>query len=208
MNHLGKNNPFYGKTHSNEFKERQSISASKRVGNKNPNYRGGYWERNIPMFDTYAERIEYAEEVRRCPEDTKVLQVKCTYCNQWFTPKRTYLTERIKVLVNGKTRGEGRLYCSSGCKKACPMFGMRKNTRNNKPSTSREVQPELRKLVLERDDWTCQKCSKTNIELHCHHIDPVVNNPIESADVDNCITLCKTCHTEIHKLNKNCINKC
>jgi hypothetical protein len=34
--------------------------------------------------------------------------------------------------------------------------------------------------------------------LHCHHIDPVINNPIESADVDVCITLCKSCHKEVH----------
>jgi len=36
-------------------------------------------------------------------------------------------------------------------------------------------------------------------QLHCHHIDPVSQNPIESADIDNCITLCKECHKEVHK---------
>jgi len=75
--------------------------------------------------------------------------------------------------------------------------------RKNKPATSREVQPALRKLVLERDDWTCQKCDSQENGLHCHHIDPVINNPIESSDIDNCITLCKSCHKEIHKL-PNC----
>jgi len=71
------------------------------------------------------------------------------------------------------------------------------------------VQPELRKLVLLRDNYTCQKCNTSkednpDLELHCHHIDPVINNPIESADIDNCITLCKLCHKEIHKTISGC----
>ena len=48
----------------------------------------------------------------------------------------------------------------------------------------------------------CQKCGQEGGSLHCHHIDPVISNPIESADVDNCITLCKICHREVHRLPK------
>ena len=207
-NFEGENNPFYGRKHSSEAKRIISNKAKLRKGNINPNYKGGYWKKDIPLYNTYAERINYAEDVRRNPKDKNILQIRCTYCDKWITPSRKYLSERIKVLVNGKTRGEGRLYCSNGCKKACPMFGMRKNTKPNKPATSREVQPELRKLVLKRDNYECQICGNTESELHCHHIDPVVNNPIESADMDNCITYCKKCHIVIHKENKNCINKC
>jgi 5-methylcytosine-specific restriction endonuclease McrA len=55
-------------------------------------------------------------------------------------------------------------------------------------------------LVLERDKWKCQKCGKTTdeVELHCHHILPINESPIESADVSNCITLCKYYHKEVH----------
>ena len=68
------------------------------------------------------------------------------------------------------------------------------------PVTSREVQPELRQMRLEKDDYTCQKCHRTidEAELHCHHITGVEQNPIESADLDNCITLCKKCHKWAH----------
>jgi 5-methylcytosine-specific restriction endonuclease McrA len=66
-----------------------------------------------------------------------------------------------------------------------------------KPSTSREVQPELRQMVFERDEWTCQRCESTT-SLHCHHITGIEQNPIESADVDNCITFCKDCHKWVH----------
>ena len=76
---------------------------------------------------------------------------------------------------------------------------MRSFPRGFKKATSREVQPELRQMVLERDGWTCQRCEETEVELHCHHITGILQNPIESADMDNCITLCKKCHKEVHK---------
>ncbi len=72
--------------------------------------------------------------------------------------------------------------------------------KDHKPATSREVQPQLRKLVLKRDNWMCVKCNRTDT-LHCHHIDPVKNNPIESADVNNCVTLCIDCHKESHQVD-------
>ncbi len=66
-----------------------------------------------------------------------------------------------------------------------------------------KVQPELRQLVFERDEYTCIKCEKhqdnLNVSLYCHHIEGVQQNPIESADIDMCVTVCKSCHSEIHK---------
>jgi len=64
----------------------------------------------------------------------------------------------------------------------------------------RELQPELRLMVFKRDDYTCQRCGIKGGKLNCHHIDPVKNNPIESADVDNCITFCIDCHKKVHQL--------
>jgi len=50
------------------------------------------------------------------------------------------------------------------------------------------------------DDYQCQRCEATqkDSQLHCHHITGVVQNPIESADIDNTITLCKDCHRFVH----------
>ena len=67
----------------------------------------------------------------------------------------------------------------------------------------REVQPELRQIVFERDEYTCIKCGKyqddLDVPLHCHHIEGIVQNPIMSADIDMCVTVCKICHDEIHQ---------
>jgi len=46
----------------------------------------------------------------------------------------------------------------------------------------------VRKLILERDNYTCQLCGKTNCELHVHHINPT-----------SLITLCKSCHGKVHR---------
>ena len=126
------------------------------------------------------------------------MQVKCTYCGKWYVPTTDSVQKRIKAL-DGRGTGENRFYCSSNCKAACSIYRQVKYPKGFKPSTSREVQPELRQLVFERDSYTCQKCNKSDVEIHCHHIDPVSQNPIESADMDNCITLCKSCHKEVHK---------
>jgi 5-methylcytosine-specific restriction endonuclease McrA len=67
------------------------------------------------------------------------------------------------------------------------------------------VQPELRQMVFERDNYTCQRCGfhKDDFQngIHCHHIESLNENPIESADIDNCITLCEGCHKEVHSIS-------
>ncbi len=103
--------------------------------------------------------------------------------------------------IKGNMNGSLNLYCSDGCKYSCSTYGQMIYPKGHKLATSREVQSQLRKLVLERDNWTCQKCGETDT-LHCHHIDPVKSNPIESADVDNCITLCIDCHKEAHQIDE------
>ena len=75
--------------------------------------------------------------------------------------------------------------------------------KDSKPKTSREVHPELRQMRFKIDNYTCQKCGKhqgeLKVGLHCHHIEGIRWEPLESADLDKCITVCKNCHLEIHK---------
>jgi len=127
------------------------------------------------------------------------LLVKCTYCGQFFHPEQGDIAKRVQTL-KGNYTGENRLYCSNNCKTACPVFGTRVRPKDHKPATSREVQPELRQMRLACDEYSCQMCGKNidQSELHCHHIEGVMQNPIESADLDNTITLCKKCHRWVH----------
>ena len=174
-------------------------------GKNNPNWKGGYHTNNIPFYDTYAPQLELYDSIKKNSEDLNVLEVKCAYCGKWFIPTLSDVSFRLSA-IKGQRKGfsEHRLYCSEGCKQECPIFNKQKNPKGFKPATSREVQPELRQMCLERDEFTCQKCGKTqnelNVGLHCHHIEGIRWEPLESADLDTVIIFCKNCHIAVHKL--------
>lgn len=195
---------------------REKISNSNKGKNKgrflkekSSFWKGGYYLKNIPTYDTYAYQIDWIEECRRNVNDSNILEVKCAYCGKWFVPTRNNVTHRIQYLKgNKKYKGEHKFYCSDGCKKECPIYGKQplwieredaiRVGRLYWTELNREVQPELRQMVFERDKYACQKCENTE-HLHCHHILPASIEPIESADIDNCITYCKKCHKEVHQ---------
>jgi len=221
----GKNSGFYGKHHTEKTKEKQSkhrlgkyhtIETKKKISNyrkgrykreNSPLWKGEYNEKNIPLYDTYASQIDWCEGVKRNDEDKNILEVKCFKCGKWYIPKSWNVINRIQSLKNN-TRGYNRFYCSDNCKNSCSIYGKSPEQLIKEDAIrvgrlqwlelNREVQPELRKMVLERDKYKCIKCHD-NTNLQCHHILPVINNPIESADVDNCITLCIKCHKKTHE---------
>jgi 5-methylcytosine-specific restriction endonuclease McrA len=148
-------------------------------------------------FSTYSEKLKYAEKVY-CGENGLLL-VRCKYCDRRFNPKRLSVESRIRSLM-GQIQGENSFYCSEGCKRSCPTFNTRTKERTYKKNSSREANPELRKIVLKRDGYKCTKCgakSKKTI-LHCHHVMPAKSDPMLANDPDNCITVCKQCHQNIH----------
>jgi 5-methylcytosine-specific restriction endonuclease McrA len=184
---LGENTSNFGKKFSEEHKRKMKASITK---SKN----GGFKEKNIVSYEYHSKLLENFHEFRN---DNDILETKCTYCGKWYKPRYNDFFNRKRDVYEG--RGGSNFYCSNNCKLNCPTYGKSKYSLGFAPATSREVQPELRKLVFLRDNYQCTKCIGTN-NLHCHHIDPVINNPIESADIDNCITLCKSCHMMVHKL--------
>ncbi len=182
--------------HISEYQKEYRESHKDERKEKNKKYR------NSPAkYNLFYEKIKMYEECRQDPKDPNLIQVRCKYDGRWFNPTYSQLDSRLKVMTDD--RRANNLYCSDACKKACSIFGKQKYPRGFERGTSREVQPELRKMVLERDNWTCQRCGKSKddypeLELHCHHIFPINEDPIRSADIDNCITLCKECHEWIH----------
>ena len=195
----GENNSFFGKTHTTITKKRMSkISFGNKKGVLNPNYKGNI--AGLASYNKHKNVLEDYEVVRR-KNDTKLLEVRCTYCNGWYVPTTHEIWIRLNA-INNLNRGEGRLYCSENCKQSCPTYNKRKYSEGFKKATSREVSTYLRQMVFERDGWECQKCGNTieNAQLHCHHMDPVAQNPMFQNDMNSCITLCKECHKEVHKL--------
>jgi hypothetical protein len=206
---MGYRNPMYGKHLSEDTKSRISNSLPNIEGEKHPNWKGGVTKNNLPLYDTYASKLEWAEEVRRNTKDPNILEARCTYCGRWFIPTTIHVYNRIQC-INGNIlyKGEQRFYCSKACKKACPIYSKSPEQLMKEDAVrvgrlqwlelNREVQPELRQMVLKRDGYKCINCGSEG-PLHCHHVLPVAAEPLLSADIDNCITLCENCHRKAHK---------
>ena len=198
--YLGEGNPRHGFKHPHLSEWNKNNIKS---GSDCSFWKGGYCSNGIPSYSTYAPQIKWCEEVRRNYNDKNILEVKCTYCGKWHIPSIPSVSNRIKA-INGKF-GKGteqRMYCSDECKTQCTVYNQREYFKGFEGYQSREVQPELRQLVFERDDWTCQECDQRGGALNCHHIEGIKWNPLESADMNKCMTVCKKCHVEIHKKNE------
>ena len=186
--------------HENHKKNKLIINAKKKA-----------YRRSFAKYDVWFERMKpyYPGAIQQDPENKEFVQVRCKYCNNWFNPTNSQIKGRWERITGINDHGVHELYCSKACKRACPSFNQKKYPKGFKQNTSREVQPELRKMVFERDNWTCQKCGKSKKDfpeliLHCHHIFPINEDPIRSADMDNCETLCKECHLWKHKNIPGC----
>lgn len=58
-------------------------------------------------------------------------------------------------------------------------------------------------MVLERDNYTCQECGSTE-NLVAHHIIPIAEDFIKSADIGNGICYCSLCHNKKHTEISGC----
>lgn len=67
---------------------------------------------------------------------------------------------------------------------------------------------DKKKEVLDRDNYTCQKCGEKmehiagGISFVVHHIIPASENMALYLDIDNLILLCPICHNKIHEKDK------
>lgn len=191
-----KNNPEIARERNNKYSKIYYKNNRKKLKERRKVYNRKYYERKA-SFSTYAPQLTI-EELSKDDGNGHLL-VRCAYCGRYFYPKTRNVMTRIQSL-KGAISGENRLYCSNGCKEACPIFNQRKFPKGYKKASSREVDPLIRQMCLERDGYTCQKCEKDidEVELHCHHIEGVTKQPILANDVENTITLCKPCHKWVH----------
>ena len=182
-----------------------SCSHILRFGENNPNYKGNILQNKLPLYGTYAIKLEKYQSVYLIKyNNLDLLGVECKYCRKIFIPKIYEINNRIASILN-KVGSEHNIYCSKKCKQSCSTYRQARYTKDNKPykENIRVDQKFWSDLVKTRDNYTCQKCGVKEKIMYAHHIDPVINNPIESADIDNGITLCRNCHKKIHS-SKGC----
>lgn len=204
-----------GRKLKEETKEKIRQKIKSLWNDKNSIYHTNNWLENQKTNKRTIESIKekylffsQIEKMRYNPDkpDEKEIQVHCKYkkCinskeyGGWFTPSGRQLEMRISKLEN-EGRDISNFYCSTECKQFCSIFYQHKYPKYYKPNNLREIQFELRQLRLEFDNYTCQICGETNVEFHCHHIEGIRWEPLQSADLDRVITLCQCCHIEVHK---------
>jgi len=178
---------------------KQYYNENKEILNqKKRNYNQSYVKFNATILSL----IKQYEEVRQDPNNNELGQVKCTYCGKWYNPNVYSINRRLNA-IKGTVKGECRLYCGDNCKNSCPIYKRvsRQKDYNNYEVHTREIEPLLRQMAMERDNYQCQKCFKdiNEIQLHAHHILSYNQNMILANDIDNVIILCKDCHVDIHR---------
>lgn len=177
-----------------------------RRGSKNNHWKGGVTKKNIALYSTFHHKLTPVEETRIWPRFSDRLQVRCYKCREWFHPLRTQVDARVAVLY-GKSTGESNFYCSDECKKSCSVYRRSSYLISSVPPSKRPlIDPIWTKMVLERDNYTCQICDRTHLEvkIHAHHIESAALNPILANDVDNGIAICKDCHYRKIHSQKGC----
>lgn len=97
---------------------------------------------------------------------------------RWHNP-----TERLKMSV---TRENNPNWQGGKCNK-------------NKLERDSEQYRQWRIQVMERDDYTCQICRQVGGNLEVHHIKSFAKFKELRYILDNGITLCKKCHSDVDK---------
>jgi len=184
-----------GKKYSKQSRELMSKNSSDKSNQKNPNWKGGYSKRNVPLYDTFAKQLTIEEKPERDGFDSNILTVVCTQCKKRFIPSLTSVAERVRCL-KGTQSGECRLYCSDNCKSKCSIFNkiLYSNNETKIINYTQEEYNTFRMYVLERDKYICQYCGDQASEVH--HERPQKLEPFFSLDPDFAWSCCEKCHYE------------
>lgn len=187
-----------GRKVSNKTKRKLSLKQKgKYLGKNNPNWKGGYFTNDIPLYNNFFKRLSFIDECRRNKNDKQVLEVKCSYCNKWFIPKIGAVYHRLLCLEN--IGGESRFYCSDDCKNKCEIYSTHAIDFINKKDDNIEIYTDqeykvFREFVLKRDNYKCQYCEKEATDVH--HERPKKLEPFFALDPDFAWSCCKECHRE------------
>lgn len=184
----GENNPFHGKTHSEDTREKMRKAREKMdlCGEGNPNYRHG-------MFT--------GKECEQCGEEYTPSERTQKYCSEECFGKSHRVDKQQQFCPNCgdifTPQKEGRKYCSRECA-------------DEQSATYRSVnfyaairnQLSDHTWAKERYDNVSEQCSVCgSVEnLHLHHIVPVMAGGLNESW--NYLTLCASCHMKTEHYTK------
>jgi hypothetical protein len=143
-----------------------------RTGIRNPNFRGGAPKGRIPW-----------NKGKSCPQ---LAGERNGMFGRTHTPETRMMLSRLSSLQLGELTRR-----VAGARVPLPRSG---------PEYNRLFQPgwaAIRKAALERDSRTCAICGASGGRLNVHHIEPF--GLVLKHEIDNLITLCTSCHHQVHR---------
>src|SRR3990167_3958521 len=106
---------------------------------------------------------------------------KCLDCDKKLSTMKSL---RCKTHMGVNNRGENNPFWRGGL-------------RSSDYIERRKFSKQIRKVVLERDDYTCQLCGERGGDLQVDHIQSWSEYVELRFNIDNCRTLCSNCHYKI-----------
>lgn len=154
------------------------------------------------QFQTTRNRIKFGRGIH-CSR-------KCQYISNGEKLRKPCLTlvckgcgkEFGRLPSELKNKNGGGQYCSTECAYQNKKVGKEAaNWQGGKVEGNEKIRKSLeykewRQGVFERDNYTCRACGERGGKIHAHHIKSFAEHPELRLDIDNGVTLCKSCHKE------------
>lgn len=180
----GKGKKWYCKTCKEEFKK---SNGSRRVYCSHECKLNGYWGKVNKTLNIG----------RKASKELRKLRSEMAKKNQSY--KALFKPGvREKALENASKANKGKPSWNRGGE---ALWAKGENNVNWKGGISKETRKQrikfkrlFQKQVLKRDNYTCQICNIRGVELHVDHIQSWSKFPKLRFDLENCRTLCKSCH--------------
>ena len=146
-----------------------------------------------------AATAKYCSAVCHAEAQKKRVHLKCVVCGEDYERPESQVRWRGSSICSRKCVGEFLKSTRSGENSSNWQGGVSRAYKYGYHSTEYK---KWHNDVFERDNFTCQLCGIKGGYLHAHHVKSFSHFPDLRFVLSNGLTLCKTCHMEVH--SKQC----